>query len=136
MTLAAVRAGLATRLATISGLNVYTTVPTTPQVPCVIIRPTEHDYDLSMSNGGDTQRYEVTLLASAGGSPWDISQDLVDTYLSRSGATSIKAVIEAGGTLGGAAHATRVLSWRDYGTLSFGTADYFGVRFTVEVWPT
>ena len=87
-------------------------------------------------DGQDVQRYDVTLLASTGGSPWDVSQDLVDTYLSRTGSTSIKAAIESDGTLGGAAYATRVLSWRDYGTLSFGTVDYFGVRFTVEVWPT
>ena len=135
MSLTTVRAGLATRLQTISGLNVYKTVPTTPQVPAVIIRPTEHDYDLSMANGQDVQRYDVTLLASTGGSPWDVSQDLVDTYLSRTGSTSIKAAIEGDGTLGGAAYATRVLSWRDYGTLSFGTSEFFGVRFTVEVWP-
>jgi hypothetical protein len=135
MSLADVRAGLATRLSTITGLMVYTTVTPTPQIPCAFIRPTSHEYDLSMANGQDIQRYDVTLLAATAGTPWDVSQNLVDAYLSRSGSLSIKAAIEADRTLGGAAHTVRVVSWQDYGTLAFGAVEYFGVRFVVEVWP-
>ena len=136
MSVTTIRAAIATRLATITGLAAYTHVPTNPAVPCAIVRPTETDYDLTIANGGDIQRYEILLLATSAGTPWDVAQALVDTYLSRTGSTSIKAAIEGDGTLGGAAYATRVREWRDYGTLSFGTVEYFGVRFTVEVWPT
>ncbi len=134
-TITQVRSGLATRLATITGLTVYETVTPTPVVPCVFIRPADGDYDVTMASGGDIARFEITLLASAAGGPWDVAQDKIDAYLTRSGSGTIRGAIQGDVTLGGTAHSTRVTGWRDYGTLAYGGAEYFGVRLTVEAWP-
>lgn len=135
-TVSAVRAGLATRIATISGLEVHSTVPTTPQVPSVLVQATGGDYDLTMADGGETWRFDLVLLAIQAATPWDVAQDAIDDYLARTGTASIKAAIEGDVTLGGVAHSTRVLGWSDYGTISMGGVEYFGARLRVEVWPT
>ena len=135
-TIGEVRIALAARLATIVGLTVYETVTPTPVVPCAFIRPDTGDYDVTMASGGDLARFEVVLLASAAGGPWDVAQDKVDAYLARSGSGTIRGAIQGDVTLGGTAHSARVIGWRDYGTLGYGGAEYFGARLTVEVWPT
>lgn len=134
-TVSQIRTALATRLATIPGLTTYATIPATPQAPCVLIRPDQQEYDLTLANAADTARYELTLLAVPVGSPFDIAQDIVDAYLPRTGTYSIKAAIEGDKTLGGVVDAVRVTGWREYGSISYGGTEYFGVRFAVEVWP-
>lgn len=135
-TVSAVRTGLATRVATISGLTAHATVPTTPQVPSVLVQATGGDFDLTMADGGETWRFDLILLAIQAATKWDVAQDAIDAYLARTGASSIKAAIEADVTLGGVAHSTRVIGWADYGTISMGGVEYFGARLRVEVWPT
>lgn len=135
-TVAQTRGGLATRLSTIPGLTVYTTVPATPVAPCAVIRPTKGSYDTTIANGGDEYSYDVVVLATQAATAWDTAQELLDEYLARSGARSIRAAVQGDVSLGGYAHTCRVTGWSDYGTMSLAGADWFGVRFTVEVWPT
>lgn len=132
-TLSQVRSALAVRLASITGLNVYETVQATVRTPAVFIRPVEGEFDLSID--GDMVRYEVVLLASQMSSPWDIAQDKVDSYLTRSGSGTIRGAVQADVSLGGTAHSARVIGFKDYGTISFSGVEYFGVKVTVEVWP-
>ena len=134
MSVTTIRAAIATRLATITGLAAYTHVPTNPAVPCAIVRPTETDYDLTIANGGDIQRYEILLLATSAGTPWDVAQASIDAYLDRSGASSVRAALQGDVTLGSTASTCRLTGWRDYGTLAYGGVEYFGVRFSLQVW--
>lgn len=135
-TIGAVRTALATRLATISGLTVYETVPAAPVAPCVMIRPETGDFDVTMASGQDLARFEVTLLAMSLGSAWDVAQDKLDGYLARSGSGTIRGAIQGDVTLGGTCHTSRVLGWRDYGTLAYAGSEFLGARLTVETWPT
>lgn len=134
MTYSGIRAGISTRLASI-GLEAHGMMVTNPQPPCAMVRPTDHDYDLVMSDGGDMQRYDVLLFASQGQTAWDVAQSMVDGWLDRSGATSVKACFEADVTLSGTCHTSRITGWRDYGIVSYNGIEYFGVRFLLEVWP-
>jgi hypothetical protein len=135
-TLGQVRSGLAARFATISGLNVYETISATPQVPCVMIRPASGEYDQAMASGGDMVRFDVLLLASSALTAWDVAQDKLDAYLARTGTGTLRASLQSDVTLGGTCHTARITGWREYGTLSFGGAEYMGCRVEVETWPT
>jgi len=136
MGLSALRTALAAAVGTISGLGTYDTIPTTPQVPCVLVRLTGADYDLSMADGGSVVRFDLVLLATQAGTAWEVGQDAVDSYLGATGALSIKAAVEAAVTLGGNAHTSRVTGWSDYGTIVISGTEYFGARLSVETWPT
>jgi hypothetical protein len=57
---------------------------------------------------------------------------LLAGYMSGSGASSVKAAIEADVTLGGVAHSTRVLT-ADPRPMTVGSVEYFGAEFNVEV---
>ena len=135
MTIQTVRSGLAARVATISGLEAYQTIPTTPQAPCVLVRLTGADYDQTMADGGIVVRFDLVLLASQVGTAWDVAQDALDQYLDGTGALSIKAAVEADVTLGGTAYTSRVTGWTDYGTIIISGTEYMGARFSVETWP-
>lgn len=131
----AVRDALASRLGTITGLNVYSTFPAVPQAPCVIVQPTTGDYDLSLANGGETMNFDLVLLAIQIASPFDVAQDAIDPYLDRSGSTSLRATINADVSLGGTVHTCRVKGWQNYGTINLGGSEYLGAKLAVEVWP-
>lgn len=131
----AVRDALAARLATITGLNVYSTFPAVPQPPCVIVQPTTGDYDLSLANGGETMNFDLVLLAIQIASPFDVAQDAIDPYLDRSGSTSLRSTINADVSLAGTVHTCRVKGWQNYGTINVGGSEYLGAKLAVEVWP-
>lgn len=130
-----VRNGLAAVFANIPGLAAYVTVPTTPVAPCVIIKPVSGQFDETIASGGDTFNYDVLLLSSQAATPWDNAQNLLDQYLARSGTMSIRGGLQSDVTLGGTCHTSRVSGWSDYGTISYGGLEWFGVKFKVEVWP-
>lgn len=129
-----IRTRLKTRLATISGLRVYATVPDKPELPAAIIRPLRMDYQQSMGSGGANRvPFEIVLLVSLGAGN-ERAQDLLDAYLDESGASSIKAAIEGDKTLAGTVHTLHVAGWRDYGMIDWAGVTFLGVRIDVEVW--
>ena len=132
-TLTSIRAGIKTRLETISGLSAHDYIPNFFEPPMALVAPPEIiDYDVTMSRGAD--RYEIPVILYVTQIDAETSQDALDEYLASTGSTSVKAAIEGDGTLGGAAMDTRVISAGDYGgyEISQGTT-YLGVTFTVEV---
>lgn len=135
MTITTLRTGLAARVATISGLLAYDTIPATAQAPCVLVQLMGADYDLAMADGGMVARFDLVLLACQVGTAYDVAQAAVDQYLDATGALSIKAAVEADVTLGGAAYTSRVTGWADYGTIVVGGTEYMGARLSVEAWP-
>ena len=136
MTIKTLRTGLAARVATISGMGAYDTIPATAQAPCVLVQLLSADYDQAMADGGMMVRFDLVLLACQVGTAYDVAQDAVDQYLNSTGALSIKAAVEADVTLGGAAYTSRVTGWSDYGTIVIGGTEYMGARLSVEAWPS
>ena len=110
MTPNAVRAGIATALDTIAGLRCFDYVPDSLAPPAAVVEPLEIDYDESMNSG--TQFYRAFILVIVGRMSDRSSQDRLDAYLTESGASSIKAALEADRTLGGACATLQVASSR------------------------
>lgn len=128
----AIRAGLKSRLETISTfLATYAVAPGQPIVPCAMVLPRAIDYDTSMGRGSDSLSFDVLVLL---GIPTTaLSQEHLDPYLDGSGATSVKAAIEADETLGGVADRTHVTGVSQYGDIEYAGTLYLGARFAVEV---
>ena len=132
-TFSSIRDGLKTRLATISGVTVYDTVPDFLDPPAIIIAPFNTlNFDTTMARGADT--YEIPVILYIQRVDAASAQDSLDAFLASSGGSSVKAAIEGDLTLGGAAMSARVVSATDYGEyeVSQGTS-YLGGTFNIEV---
>ena len=133
----AIRAGIKTRLDTISGLRNYTNVPEQLQFPATFVVPRTWEYHQAMGSPGYGRvEFEVTILAAPlNRSSYSRAQDALDTYLDDTGASSIKAAIEGDLTLGGTVTTLIVQRVRDYGAVEFADVTYVGAIVDVEVWP-
>lgn len=131
-TLATVRDGLKTRLATIAGLEAYDTLPDTPNVPCAWIVPTRGNAHTTFSGRGSFF-LDVIILAAAMQQGMVKAQDKLDGYLDLSGANSIIGAIEGDLTLGGNAETVLVGDWTDYGEIDVNGIEYLGARIPIEV---
>ncbi len=132
--LADIRTGLETRLATISGLNARDKAPATIVPPMAFPLPGTIEFDETMNRGVDSYTFTVRLLVQRAID--QVAQENLDPYLAGSGASSIKAAIEGGGgTLGGACDWVRVSRVPRYGDIEHAGQMYLGADFTVEVSP-
>lgn len=105
-TVSEIRAALKVRLDTISGLRTYAEMPASPEFPAagIAMRSIAYDQDL---DGGVLYGFVVWLHVSAG-RDLQRAQKALDVYLAPTGATSIKAAIEADPDLGGTCDWVRV----------------------------
>lgn len=123
------RTALATAMGTISGLRTSATVPDAPRPPQAMVMPDRIDYDLDMMRGADRFYFTIILLVARADDR--AAQNSLDAYIT--GASSIKAAIEADRTLGGKADTCRVTQMRNYSAVSVGEVLYLGAEFDVEV---
>lgn len=128
--LADIRTGLETRLATISGLNARDKAPATIVTPMAFPLPGSIEFDETMGRGVDTYTFTVRLLVQRAVD--QVAQENLDPYLDGSGAQSIKAAIE-GGALGGSVDWARVVRVSRYGDIDHAGHMYLGADFFVEV---
>jgi len=129
--LTALRAGLATRLATISGLRASATIPDNPSPPIAVVMPGRITYDTAFGRGSDEYTFDVMLIV--GRVADRASQNNLDAYCASSGSASIKAAIEGDRYLGGSALDTRVTEMRDQAPLAIGDVTYLTATFAVTV---
>ena len=130
--LSSIRSGLSTRLATISGLSVYSYVPDSIEPPTAVVGVMSSvDYDSTMSRGSDS--YEIPLYLYVSRVDAELSQDSLDEFLAGSGSKSIKQAIEGDSTLGGVVSSARVVEASNYGVYTINSIDYLGVEFNVEI---
>ena len=99
MSITGIRQGLATNLATISGLRTSYYITDNPTPPIAIVAPPSIKYDQSFGRGLDEYNFQVIVLVTRADER--IGQDLIDSYCAPVGAGSIKAAIESDRTLGG-----------------------------------
>ena len=138
-TMAAIRAGLAARLATIttpSPLIVYSQWPDVPIVPSALIGlqgDNPVDYDDTME-GAATLRLTVDILVQK--IVTKVAADAVDAYIDPTGAKSIRTALNAG-AVAGAWEFVTVRGAGKFGQYQFGTgetaANYLGVEFNIDV---
>jgi hypothetical protein len=127
--LSALRAGIATRLATITGLRNSATVPDNPNPPIAVVLPNSIDYHTAFAKG--MQTYSFTVILIVGRVDERTAQNKLDGFVSSTGASSVKLAIEGDKTLGGAAFDVIVTEMRNYGQLSIGEVVYLSAEFSV-----
>jgi hypothetical protein len=127
----ALRSGLATRLGTISGLRTTTETPDTINPPVAIINVGTVNYDRAFQRGLDEYNFVVTVIVGRVGIR--SAQRLLDSFVSPTGASSVKLAIELDRTLGGNCDSLRVSDMRNYGSLVVGEITYLAAEFNVVV---
>lgn len=133
-TMAQIRAGIATNLATIAGLRTTETMPDNPQPPVAIISPTAIEYDLTFARGLD--QYNFTLMIIVGRASERSAQRTLDAYCAGLGSSSVKTAVESNRTLSGLIQDLRVTAMRNYGTTTIGETNYLAVEFDLVVYTT
>lgn len=131
-TLSAMRSGIATNLAAITGLRTAATMPDQPNPPIAIVMPQSVSYDTAFGRGLDT--YEFVVLVIVGRVDERTAQNLLDGYCNPTGATSIKTAIESDRTLGGEVNDLRVTDMRNYSSFPIGEVTYLAAEFVVSVY--
>jgi hypothetical protein len=127
--LSELRTGIATNLATITGLRTAATIPDNPNPPVAIVTPDGISYDSAFGRGMQEYRFTVTVLVGLVSER--SSQNKIDAYCSSTGSSSIKLAVESDKTLDGAAFDVRVSEMRTYSSVSVGDVKYLGAEFIV-----
>ena len=124
-----IRTGLATNLATITGLRTTATIPDNPNPPIALISPNTVQFDDVFKRG--MQTYSFNILLIVGRADERSAQNSLDAYCASTGSSSIKLAIESDKSLGGKVFDTRVTEMRNYGQLSIGEVIYLSAEFSV-----
>jgi hypothetical protein len=123
--------GLATALATISGLQVYGYPPDSVTTPAAVVAlPDTITYDDTMARGADRITIPVHVLV---GKVSDRSAAAaLAGYLSGAGTSSVKAAVESDATLGGAADTARVTE-ASVSVMTVAGVDLLAASFSIDV---
>lgn len=127
--ISSIRAGLATRLGTITGLRTSAFMPDNPNPPIAVVMPSSVSYDDTFRKG--MQTYVFNVLVIVGRVDERTAQLNLDGYVSSTGSSSIKLAIEGDKSLGGVVFDTRVTEMRNYGQLAVGEVTYLTAEFTI-----
>jgi hypothetical protein len=128
MNLATVRDDLKTRLATITGLTAYDTVPAKPEVPCAVVQPASINVHASFERGSSDVRFTVQVLVQC--ADWPSAQDALDGYASIGQSGSIVDALE---TAAGGSEDVTVETVNGYGLAQVGENQYGTVTFNVLI---
>lgn len=131
MSIADIRSGLGTNLATIRGLRVAETIPDNPNPPIAVIALGNVVYDGAFQGGLVTYNFTVSVIV--GRVAEREAQRRLDAYIS-TGTGGIKAAIESEKSLGGAAYDVRVSEMTNVGAVQLGDATYLACDFAVAVY--
>lgn len=126
-----VRSGIATNLATISGLRTSAWIPDQINPPIAVVKPDSIQFDSAFQRGLDTMQFSV--LCIVGRVDERSAQATLDAYCATTGTASIKAAIESDPTLGSAVKDVRVTEMRNYTSLPVGDVTYLAAEFAVQV---
>ena len=130
-TLAQLRAGLAARAATISGVNASAYMLPKPEPPAVCVLPAVPSTPAVF---GTDDNVLFDLWVYTGSSDLVRAQELLDAYMDATGSSSLAAAVEALPGLGLSGVHTRVVGWSEYGRLmDVAGTQMFGTSMRVEV---
>lgn len=131
-TVSELRTGVATNLATISGLRTAATMPDLPNPPIALVTPISIEYDKAFGQGMTI--YTMTVTVIVGRVSERTAQNTLDAYCSSTGASSIKKAIESDVTLGGKAFDCRVSQMRNYGSTTISENEYLAAEFDLSIY--
>lgn len=128
----AIRQGIATNLATISGLRTSAELPDNPNPPTAVVALETIDYDGAFQQGVTT--FMFTVIVIVGRQSDRISQRSLNQYASQNGERSIKTAVESDRSLGGNAMDCRVRGMTSVGSLQLNDTEYMAAEFSVAVY--
>lgn len=133
-TVSEIMTGLKDRLATVSGLRTSDYLPDNVNPPVAIPALESIDYHQASRGGAAIHQLNITVIV--GSASERSAQGRLDGYLSYSGATSIRAAIEADPTLGGVAQTSIVNQAGGISAIEIGSANtrYLIANWTVTVY--
>jgi len=130
--LSQIRAAMGTALAAVPNLRVRPLIPAMVTPPMAVVQPQQIEYDLNARRGVNRFTFTVTVFVVKAD---DRSAQLrVDPFVSPTGATSVKAALEADRTLNGVVDTLRVVSVSNYSSTDANDVLYLAVDFEVEVY--
>ena len=134
MSIQTIRDGLKARLETITGLRAADTVPEQINPPIAVISVGTIDYSQSFGGTGLTAfNFVVTVFVSRPSTR--TGQNLLDDYMEPSGATSVKAALEAVPGLSGASQDVYVSGVNNVGSVTLEDSNtYLTADFAVLVY--
>lgn len=130
-TISQIRTALQTRLATISGLDVYDTVPGTINPPAAIVQRRSGPHPDTLGASRVSYTMQVTVLLGLADD--QAAQNALDGYLSPTGADSILAAVDADETLGGKVDYALVVDVEQDAIMEFAGMKMLGAHVVVEV---
>ncbi len=130
-TVSQVVTGLKTNLATVSGLRTMTFQPEQLNPPFAYPELTTVTYHKAF--GGGDVLMDFTIHVIVGRYTDRTAHATLDSYLSYSGATSIRAALESDLTLGAVCQTLIVNSAANISSLSAADAEFLQIQFTVQV---
>lgn len=129
MTPSQVRDALKTAI-NVAGLRVYDTVPDGLIPPALVIGQLSIEWDLVFKRGADSATVDLILIA--GRMSDRAAQDYLDSFLTASGANSIKTLVEADQTLGGTVTSVQCVTATPV-SLTVAGVEMLSYRFAVEL---
>ena len=132
MSITAIKTGLATNLATISGLRTSAEVPDNPNPPQAVIQLQSVNYDGAFKQGLTTYNFLVSVIV--GRVDERNAQKNLDAYASSSGSKSIKLAVQSDKSLSGTAFDVRVTDMTNIGAVLLSDATYLAADFVVTVY--
>lgn len=132
MTIAQLRSGLATNLATISGLRTSPELIDNPSPPVALVNLESVDYDQAYQSGLTLYNFSITVIV--GRSAEREMQRKLDSYIQPDGAASVKIAVESDRTLSGSAQDLRVTNAGSIGSIQINDQTYLAAEFTVTVY--
>lgn len=132
MSITAIRDGLVTNLATISGLRTAAEIPDNPSPPVAVVQLQSVDYDGAFGQGLTTYNFLVSVIVARPAERE--AQRRLNAYASSTGDSSVKLAIESDKTLSGNAYDVRVVNMTNIGAVLLGEATYLAADFVVTVY--
>jgi hypothetical protein len=130
-TIGDIATGLKQALATVSGLRTYAYQPEQLSPPVAYPELTGVTYHRAFQGGDVVSNWNIGIVV--GRYTDRTAHSLLDSYLSFSGAQSIRAAIEADKTLGGKVQTLILSQGARITALSVADAEYLQIEFTCEV---
>jgi hypothetical protein len=130
--IAQLRSGLATALATLPGVRVYRSLPDEVNVPAALVSFEKVSYDKASGRAVAMYQFKVTI--AVGRTVERVAQSNLDLYVDQSSKQSVKVALEADPTLGGVAYDVYVPELNAYGGITLNGIDYLGAEFSVTIY--
>ena len=131
MSITDIRDGIATNLATISGLRTSAELPDQPNPPIAVVQLNNVTYDQAFQGG--LVLYNFTITVIVGKVAERLAQQRLNAYAS-TGAGGVKTALQSDKTLGGHAFDVKLQEMTNIGAITLGEQQYLAAEFAAIVY--